>query len=196
MNIEKLEIRLREAKEHYLAIRSSAESAIVSTEWSTGQLYDTEPFEVFRAGEEYGKRISSTPKRTNKKYCYGFDRQGQIVVRRQGVEFVGQFYEEFFEYHKNRIDSVYYGSTALKEVLSVKSRVVDNGLVRTVFVVGRFGSRIEHMKYVDGQLVAIDVDQIGGVRFQTVISYGNQKTVIAIQNVFPNGRLDQLYPPE
>ena len=114
----------------------------------------------------------------------------------------GQFYEEFFEYSPDRIDSTYFGSTKIKELINVKSRMILGGRVQEIISVGKYGNRREVFNYDGDRLQSIDVEEFerapgnAAGNYQTVLEYEKSGKVIAIRNIFPNGRIAKVYPPE
>src|SRR5437870_2521454 len=110
MNLKDLEKDFSAKKKEYNKIKKSSENLVVREQWASGHLYDLEPLETKRLGEEFGSVLKKKPSRTNGKVGYFFYNQGRIIIRRVGTEFPEQYYEEFFSYKPNSVDSAYFGA--------------------------------------------------------------------------------------
>src|SRR6185436_19485370 len=97
----KLDVRFRDLKREYFALKKACEAKVTRWEWTAGDRYDPRPLWYERHKTKPGKVLDeNSPKWA---FQYGFDDAGLLWVTRQRSEVDGQFTEVF---HVKKGDAV------------------------------------------------------------------------------------------
>jgi hypothetical protein len=156
--------------------------------WSKGPLLHAEPFDFERLGLSPGKWLSKKPAATPHTYCYWLQEHVGLLTIRKGLALPNQFYEEFFFTEQGLAKSCLYGNTGRVE--NVKTRLVTEGRLREVFLLGRRGSKHETFHYEGDVLVRVRVAQWSGEQvgpaYTMLLSYHHDH-LHEIRQVFDNG---------
>jgi hypothetical protein len=141
--------------------------------WSKGPLLHAEPFDFERLGVAPGRMLRKQPAATQNTYCYWLNEQHVLLAIRKGTTLANQFYEEFFYLEDGCSKSCLYGNTHLLQ--NVKTRLVKDGRISEVFLLGGRGSKHETFQYAGDKLVRIRVEQESagqaGISYTTLFTY-------------------------
>lgn len=128
--------------------------------WSKGPLLHAEPFDFERQGFAPGRVLPNPPTAAKNTYNYWLDEHQQVLTIRKSTALANQFYEEFFFAEDGLAKSCLYDNT--HRLQNVKTRVLQNGRIQEVFLLGRRGAKHETYHYADDQLIRIHGEQRSG----------------------------------
>jgi hypothetical protein len=166
----KLDVRFRDLKREYFALKKACEAKVTRWERAAGDRYDPRPLWYERQKTKPGKVLDEEgPKVT---HHYGFDTTGALIVTRERPDAQGapadQFVETFHVKKGEAVEMSQYGHdpkdkaplafTRYEMRREAKDQVVSAYEQRTPTHCYR-----EHYHYADGRLVRVDVEQ-GDVR--------------------------------
>ena len=90
--------RYKVVKKQFKSIKQGCETKVTSWFWASFALYSPEPYYFEKMNLPAGKIIKKEPANKKKKFLYGVDKNGEIVVERQytSLDFENFFYETFY----------------------------------------------------------------------------------------------------
>ncbi|MNJ41753.1 hypothetical protein [Pseudomonas fluorescens] len=195
--LQKEFLEVQSQSEMYLErLRGESKGRAVRKVISKGGVVNFRPFELQRAGFEFGKVVKEIPKNIKNTHVYYYDGNDKIIH----VEVYGQtervINNDFYFYGAEYIKSIHFSSGGGLRNIRL-SEFSGAEFVRDLNV-GKFGMSISEYAYESGVLKSILVSQKESMEaefslYTTVFNYAGGE-LSYIGNHFPNGYVEDRYP--
>lgn len=195
--MENITEKFQKAKYTFIEMKANIDANIVEEIWTNGYFYETTPYSYQRNGFKTGKIIDFTKiKSTNRKNCYGFDKNNRIIQIKRGIEIPNQFYYNFIFYQEAYLESYQFDNGGSLQNCSLyfynKENILSNAKME-----GRNGKRDEQYYYKDNVLEKIEViqydkDGTNPEPYNEFFIYSNKQLQKIIMQ-FPNGYEELVY---